>query len=183
MTPTPVWKPALLGQYGGALDMLENAMRACPDAVWADPADPVERQFWYLAFHTLFWHDHYVGTSDRGYAPPAPFTLDEMDPAGIYPASPYSRDQLLAFLEHGRRRIRERITQLTEAEAAERSGFARREISNLELLLYNLRHVQHHTAQLNLLLRQRTDSAPKWVGRGRDAPAGIPAKIGQIPAE
>jgi hypothetical protein len=37
----------------------------------------------------------------------------------------------------------------------------------LELFLYNLRHLQHHTAQLNLLLRQRTDSAPRWVGRGR----------------
>ena len=32
----------------------------------------------------------------------------------------------------------------------------------------NLRHVQHHTAQLNLLLRQRTDSAPRWVSRGRE---------------
>jgi uncharacterized damage-inducible protein DinB len=35
----------------------------------------------------------------------------------------------------------------------------------LELLLYDLRHLQHHTAQLNLLLRQRTNSAPRWVGR------------------
>lgn len=37
----------------------------------------------------------------------------------------------------------------------------------LELLLYNMRHVQHHTAQLNLILRQETDSAPGWVARGR----------------
>jgi hypothetical protein len=32
-------------------------------------------------------------------------------------------------------------------------------------MLYNLRHVQHHAAQLNLILRQVTDSAPDWVGR------------------
>jgi uncharacterized damage-inducible protein DinB len=94
-----------------------------------------------------------------------------MDPAGVYPAAAYSRDQLLAFLEHGRARARERIEVLSETEAAASCGFPRREMSWLELLLYNLRHVQHHTAQLNLLLRQRTDSAPGWVGRGRPSPA------------
>jgi hypothetical protein len=35
----------------------------------------------------------------------------------------------------------------------------------LENAVRACRHVQHHTAQLNLLLRQRTDSAPRWVGR------------------
>jgi hypothetical protein len=30
-------------------------------------------------------------------------------------------------------------------------------------LLYNMRHVQHHAAQLNLILRQTIDSAPGWV--------------------
>jgi len=30
-----------------------------------------------------------------------------------------------------------------------------------------VKHLQHHTAQLNLLLRQRLDAAPRWVGRGR----------------
>ncbi|BFP42551.1 hypothetical protein FGF1_33960 [Flavobacteriaceae bacterium GF1] len=33
----------------------------------------------------------------------------------------------------------------------------------LEILLYNMRHVQHHAAQLNLLLRQEINDSPKWV--------------------
>jgi len=37
--------------------------------------------------------------------------------------------------------------------------------SVLELLIYNLRHVQHHAAQLNLILRQDIDAAPEWVSR------------------
>ena len=41
-----------------------------------------------------------------------------------------------------------------------------RAMSNGELLLYNMRHVQHHAAQLNMLLRQATDSAPDWVSKG-----------------
>jgi len=28
-----------------------------------------------------------------------------------------------------------------------------------------MRHVQHHAAQLNLILRQTIDSAPTWVSK------------------
>jgi uncharacterized damage-inducible protein DinB len=41
-------------------------------------------------------------------------------------------------------------------------------MSVAELYLYNMRHVQHHTAQLNLILRQRTSMAsPRWVSKAK----------------
>jgi uncharacterized damage-inducible protein DinB len=43
-------------------------------------------------------------------------------------------------------------------------------MSHAELLLYNMRHVQHHAAQLNLILRQKTESAPGWVARAKTLP-------------
>jgi hypothetical protein len=159
-------KEAVASQCGAALDMLENAVRACPDPHWADGSVIVDKQFWYLVFHTLWWHDHYVSPTEASHRPPAPYTMDEMSPDYVYPPTTYTRGQLLAFLEHGRRRCRERNAGLTDESAAAPCGFERRNMSVLELLLYNLRHVQHHTAQLNLLLRQRIDSAPRWVSRG-----------------
>jgi len=38
----------------------------------------------------------------------------------------------------------------------------------LEILLYNLKHVQHHAGQLNLLLRQETGEAANWVADAQD---------------
>jgi uncharacterized damage-inducible protein DinB len=38
----------------------------------------------------------------------------------------------------------------------------------IEILLYNMRHVQHHAAQLNLLLRQAINDAPVWVSKAKD---------------
>ena len=35
--------------------------------------------------------------------------------------------------------------------------------SVLDILFYNFRHVQHHVAQLNFILRQEMDQAPDWV--------------------
>jgi DinB family protein len=154
-------------QLGAAIDMLENAMDACPEALWGDRAQQPE--FWYLVFHTLFFLDYYLADSAEGFAPPTPFTLDELDPAGVLPERPYTKDELRAYLEHGRAKCRATVAALTDETARERRTFPVGELSVVELLLYNLRHVQHHTAQLNLILRQRTDSAPGWVRRAKDA--------------
>ena len=170
--PPPVWRLALESQFVAAIDMLENAVRACPGREWDDATLPVSQRFWYLVFHTAFWLDFYLSEREQGFAPPAPFTLAEFVAAGAYPEHAYTQQQLLAYLEHGRDKLRHRFALLTDEAAARLCPIAARDMSLLELHLYNMRHVQHHAAQLNLLLRQRTDSAPGWVGRGKRDDSG-----------
>lgn len=158
------WKTLLWQQLGAAIDMLDNAIVACPEELWSDRSRQPE--FWYLAFHTLFFLDLYLSESVEGFTPPPPFTMDEWDPAGVLPEKPYSKEELRAYLEHGREKLRTVLAGLTDEQAREPRRFGSSiEASFLELLLYSLRHVQHHTAQLNLLLRQETDSAPRWVAK------------------
>lgn len=172
------WKTAIWQQFGAAIDMLENAIRACPDELWSDPSKPPEwtrrnvAGFWYVAYHALFFLDFYLSESPEGFAPPAPFTLDELDPAGLLPKRPYTKAELQTYLEHGRRKCRAAIEALTDENARRRCGFDWLDITRGELFLYNMRHVQHHAAQLNLLLRQATDSAPHWVAKVAGGPGG-----------
>jgi hypothetical protein len=151
------------GQFGAAIDMLENAIVACPDLLWSDRSRQPE--FWQLAYHTLFWLDLYLSDSLDGFAPPAPFTLDELDEESKPPERPYARDDVRDYLRHGRRKCRAYLDELTDQKMRARSPFAWTEFTVAELLLYNLRHVQHGAAQLNLMLRQTRTSAPAWVAR------------------
>ena len=146
--------------------MLENAVRACPDKLWGDRSQQPE--FWYLIYHTLFWLDFYLSGTQEGFSPPAPFTLDEFDPAGLMPERVYGKEELQSYLEHGRRKCRAAIEALTDEKVRELCTFSWGEMSYAELLLYNMRHVQHHAAQLNLTLRQQTDSAPGWVAQAKN---------------
>lgn len=163
-------------QFGAAIDMLENAIDACPDDVWSDPSKRPEWAgndvvgFWYLVYHTLFFLDlHLTGRPEEEFSPPAPFTREELDPAGVLPERPYTKEELRGYLEHDRRKFREVIAALDEKDMFERRAQTRPDTSVAELLLYNMRHVQHHTAQLNLILRQRTASAPpNWVSKARE---------------
>lgn len=154
-------KEAVWSQLGAAIDTLENVVRACPEELWGDRSRQPE--YWYSVFHTLFFLDYYLADSPEGFAPPAPFTLDELDPAGVLPERVYTQDELLTYLEFGREKARAVIEGMTDEQAGE----SRLEGSCLEQLLYILRHVQHHAAQLNLILRWETGSATRWVKRAK----------------
>ncbi len=158
-------KNVLWSQFGAAIETLEQAIVACPQTLWEDRSSQPE--FWGLCYHTLFWLDLYLSDSLEGFAPPTPFALEELDPAGILPERVYRQDELLAYLKYGREKCRARIAGLTEESARTLFKGNLQNMTTLELLLYNLRHVQHHAAQLNLLLRQRTNSAPGWVGKAK----------------
>lgn len=165
------WNEALWRQLGAAIDMLENAIVACPEELWLDP----ERRPWHLAYHTLFFLDLYLSGTTEGFAPPPPFTLSELDPAGVLPEREYTKAELLAYLDHGRRKCRATLAALDEDTAARPAAFPWLPGFTVgELHLCSLRHVQHGAAQLNLLLRQRVDDAPAWVKQANDPFDSIP---------
>ncbi len=160
-TKTIIW-----GQFGAAIDTLENAIAACPDDLWGDRSR--YHQFWYVTYHTLFWLDYYSSDDPAKFAPPAPFGLEEMDPAGLLPDRVYSKDELLEYLEYGRTKCRQTISDMTDERAGKIYEFQKANLTFVELLFYIMRHVQHHAAQLHLILRLETDSAPGWVFKAKD---------------
>src|SRR6478672_10638748 len=89
------FRAALGRQFDAAIDMLENALVGCPDGLWTqrlwrNPPDeprpswePAEfAEFWFLAYHALFWLDLYLtGCREEDFRPPAPFAWVEIDDA------------------------------------------------------------------------------------------------------
>ncbi len=165
MKPAP-WRTALESQLFATIDTLENAIRACPPRLWAEATTPIERRFWYLAYHTIFWLDRYFTLTPQEHMPPAPYTMSELDPNGAYPKMPYSPQQLLEYLDYDRAKCRALFAALDDAAILEPSRH-RPELSVFEFTMYQLRHNQHHAAQLNLMLRQGGVEPPRWVARGQ----------------
>ena len=159
------WRAIVWSQFGAAIDMLDNALLACPDDLLSDRSQ--HQEFWYVAYHALFWLDLYLSGSVEDFAPPAPFTLDELDPRGLLPERPYTKDELRTYLKFCHQKCQATIGALTDEAARRRCTFRWGEVSFAELLLYNMRHVQEHASQLSLILGQQVGSAPGWVGRAK----------------
>ncbi len=79
------WNTIIWQQFGAAIDMLDNALRACPDGLWReslwnDPTDaPEYGEFWFIVYHTLVWLDRYISGSPKDFAPPAPFIAGSLN--------------------------------------------------------------------------------------------------------
>lgn len=154
-----VLKDIFWKQFGAVIDMLENAITMCPEEVWNG-----ESKFWYSSYHTLFYLDYYLDEEPGTFSPPAPFTLSEFDP-GAMPDCVYTKDELLDYLDHCRRKCHRVIHALPEGNSEKRWVNSYRNYSFPEILIYNLRHVQHHVGQLNMILRKEINMAPKWVSQ------------------
>ncbi len=153
-------KAELWNQYGAALDMLENALVKCPDSLWDD-----ENKFWYNAYHCLFFTDYDLTTDPENFHPPEPYTMSEMDPSGIMPERTYTKEELIAYLGHSREKARKLIGRPIEELINMRWNNGRRNYSMIEHLLHSMRHVQHHTGQLNMLLGKVDHDLPIWVSQ------------------
>ena len=166
-------KKIIWNQYGAALDMLGDAIRLCPEhlwtaVLWKDVDDPRRGQYWFVAYHTLFWLDVYLYGTEEGFLPPAPFELIEQDDGWKAPERVYTKDELLSYLDYGREKCRETIAALTDETIRRRHFFGWGECSFLELLIYNLRHVQEHAGQLNLFLGQNGVYTPDYETQLRE---------------
>jgi hypothetical protein len=160
-------KILLWQQYGAAIDMLSDAISLCPDELWTavlwkDTDDARYGQFWFVAYHTLFWLDLYLTGDYVSFKPPAPFIR------GALPEKPYTKEQVQIYLDQCRRKCHTTIEALTDEKANQCCTFDWIEASFLEMQLYNMRHVQEHASQLNLVLGQHDIVGLDWVTQARD---------------
>lgn len=153
-------------QYGAAMDMFDDALRLCPDhlwtgVVWNDNDDVRFGQFWFVAYHTVFWCDLFATGTSEGFAPPPPFVRGEL------PSQPYAQEQIRAYLGACREKCRAILLALTGEQAQQKCVFPWMEPAFLELQIYALRHVQEHAGQLSLFLGQHGVTGFDWVATAR----------------
>ena len=160
-------KESLWRQFGASIDMLKNAIAAWPEESWA-----THKKFFYNAYHCLVFLDLYLTIPAKELPSALSFTIGEAEEAvdDVIPNRIYSKKELLHYLQASRDKCHDVIAGLTEEQLTQRwiQKEWNMEHEVLELLLYNMRHVQHHAAQLNMLLRQHINDAPAWVSRAKD---------------
>lgn len=194
-----VWRTSLAQNYNDAIDVLKQALRECPDDLWgasiwevrltdrhvwpivqgvgAELPDEERLQlhsaFWVVAYHVIFFLDHYLGGGLGDPKPPSPFRGDEQKPHTL-PHRVYTREELLDYLEYCRRKAESTLAGLTD-EQAERPARIGRPFA--DLLVRNLVQVIDHGSQLNLFLSlkaglpdSRWTQSDRWFRRCPDCP-------------
>ena len=148
----------LKSQYHAALAMLRDAIEQCPDAEWLSRDH--KNAFWQVAYHVLFFAHLYLQQNETTFVLWSQHHGADDGTRG----EPYSKAQVLeywSFVDHAV----DGAVDLLDLESPE-SGFSWYTMSKLEHQLVNIRHVQHHSAQLADRLRSAADIGITWVGSG-----------------
>lgn len=163
---------ALRGQYGAVFSTLRAAIECCPDDLWADESDGGPA-VWRIAFHTLYSLGLYFADGRADFRPPSFHerwheVLGSKLPHPPYnferPSTVLTKRQLLGYLEELRDQCEQVLAGLTAERLAEESPFEWQRFTVAELMVYNIRHAQHHVGQVHLLLRRRGGIESQWIG-------------------
>ena len=162
-------RSAIAAQYGASLSMLRGCIEHADSVTWLDAVGMFP--YWHVAYDTLYYTDLYLSANEPSFSP-QPFHREGDNFLGPQPWAPdirviadqpYIKDTLLTYLDTSRIKAKRTIDSETEATLVGPSGFSWLELTRLELHLYNIRHLQHHTGQLGAVLRRQAGEAVNWI--------------------
>jgi hypothetical protein len=145
-------KQILENQYNKCLNILSDAIRNYDEELWYDNKN-YQSPAWQVAYHGLYFTNIYCSATENtivkwpkqredyhflGKKPWPPFEEVVVDET-------YTKDELLDFLEFIRKLIPE---YLKDMKSEERCWPAWYEENQLEFHINNLRHLQHHAAEI-----------------------------------
>ena len=166
-----LWK-----NFAAEIDMLSASVQLCPDTLWNEKG-----KFFHLAYHTTIFLDYYLSRPVKAFTPVLPYRIVAAEdmPVGavddVMPERHYGRTEVIDALSQIREKCRKMALLSTPDQLMERwiepeewdlhdlCPSLVREYNVLEILFYNMRHVQHHVGQLNYILRTTIDKAPDWI--------------------
>jgi len=159
-------KSLITCQLGASLDTLKYCIEACPDGEWqeAHKDAPLSQ----VVFHTLFYTDFNLGRDSVPWKDQAFHKLhkdvfrDYEEMEDKIPVNLYEKAFCMDYLAHCTSKLKAVVAEETGESLAGASGIDFRKTCRAELYVYNLRHIQHHAAQLGLRIQWVTGKQMPW---------------------
>jgi hypothetical protein len=147
-------------EYRAVLQMLGDAIEACPETLWDQRAD--EPPFWQQAYHALWWLDFYISDSPQAFQHTSgvPGQAWELEQA---PEDAPPKEQLLDYLDRVAIKCEATLDRLTAGQLGGENTFHWTGPTLAHRLVYNVRHAQHHIGWLNSALSRKGGRTAKWV--------------------
>lgn len=147
-------------QLERSLQSLEEAINRCDERLWR--CEDGGHGVWGVArqaYHAIESVDFYSRLSPAGFEFSRQLGANwEDDPVDGLP----SREALLAYVSDVRTRAARHLAGVTSEAFLAADGFPGTGGTALDTVLYNIRHLQHHVGQINLMLRKGGLEPATW---------------------
>ncbi len=158
----------LASQYKAALQMLRQTIKKMPSDQWND--SKFHNPNWQIAYHAIWGAQFYLGADMESFVPwkkavegaeSLGGTQEWENPEESVIVDGYNtKEELLSFIDNIEDGLKQAISKLPLGEG---SGFEWYPYSRLELHINNIRHIQHHAAELIERMKSKGVTGFPWA--------------------
>ena len=147
-------------QIGPTLQMIGDIIDICPESLWNDSRSG--RPFWQQVLHALIGIQFWFREASEAFSPPdfGQGAIPDLDQA---PTFAVDKATVRAYWQTMRGRADAFLDALDERRLLAPSSIYAR-CTNADLVLGQIRHIQHHVGYCSCLLRMSGASVAKWIG-------------------
>lgn len=155
-------------QIGAAFKMLEVVIDNANENTWTARLNNMP--FWQICYHVLWFTDFYFHANQATFQPQS-FDMEGIHNYWIKPDSqmienqkhPISKSDMRAYCKYARQKANQFIKSINVTYFTTPSPFEWHGFPKIDLVDYNLRHLQHHVGQLDIVLRREQDIGNPWI--------------------
>jgi hypothetical protein len=155
----PSLSDVLMRHLEPTVDMLQDAIRICPEDIWN--AQSETRPVWEYVYHTVFWLNGWLRDWSTPFEPPS-FHAEEALDLGPVVNTVISKDQMMTYLEKVRNDYRSLVVGETNETLLRETEQYGKLWSVTDRVFAQVRHIQHHTAYISAVLREKADLSLDW---------------------
>ena len=158
----------LTSQYKAALNMFRNTIEKVPTEYWNSME--YNNPIWQIAYHTIWATQLYLGVNVTTFEPwdkaiegaesLGGSNVWENPEEGVIVEGYNTPDEIVSFIDSTQNHLKQAIDALPFNE---NSGFEWYPFTRLELHVMNIRHIQHHTAQIIERLKIKGIKGFSWA--------------------
>ena len=128
--------------------MISKIIDNCPKSIWAQRN--IDPPIWQQVYHVLYGIDYWFSASKEAFVAPE-FKTEVNSVLGVESKGFVEQEDMIGYLKYVEKKAGCFITQLNEANFISPSGIYAK-WTNLDVILEQVRHLQHHLGYLNRVL-------------------------------
>jgi len=158
-TLVPIARDQLFSCY----QMLETLVDVCPNKIWQGVFNEVP--FWYQVYHTAYFVDYWLRDSRAGadfpsqhFHPSIPPEFEWVPSLDVY----LSRETMRVYLRLIRQKLTRIFSALTDSDLALAAFAQEPQVTLLDAVLSQTRHIMYNVGYCNGILRERGLEEADW---------------------
>ncbi|MCK5470444.1 MAG: DinB family protein [Cyclobacteriaceae bacterium] len=148
----------LIRQFMPAFKMIEKVIESCSKTIWAQRN--IDPPIWQQVYHVLYGIDYWFSESKESFVPPE-FNEDVNSVLGEESKGFIEQEDMIGYLRHVEDKTGYFISNLTESEFTAPSKHYHK-WTNLDVIIEQVRHLQHHLGYLNRVLLKCKIKPVEW---------------------